>query len=148
LFVSASTRQVEVPVLPDRIRLCVQFGGEQEAQNVDSWPSYCEIKQNIEVQNLGREVGKEKITMERKRRNVIWRNKEIKGFWSWRRGKKIMKFRGKWEIWRRRTQETKVLIVERRMCDDRFPRALNYDGTNNKQWYSLILEWYEIFAVK
>jgi hypothetical protein len=51
--------------------VCTQFGGEQEAQNVDSWPSYFEIKQNKEVQNLGRDVGKEKTTMERKRRNVI-----------------------------------------------------------------------------
>jgi hypothetical protein len=43
-----------------------------------------------------------------------------------------MKIRGKWEIWRR-TQEKMVRSVERRLSDDRFSRALNYDGTSNKQ---------------
>jgi hypothetical protein len=49
LLLCLSTRHVEVTVLSDRIRLCVQFGGEEEARKVESWPSYCEIKQNKEV---------------------------------------------------------------------------------------------------
>jgi hypothetical protein len=50
--------------------------------------------------------------MERNRRNVIRRNKGRKGF-EVGEGGKIMKIRGKWEIWRR-TQEKKVISVERR----------------------------------
>lgn len=44
LLLCLSTRHVEVTVLSDRIRLCVQFGGEQEARRGESLPSYCEIK--------------------------------------------------------------------------------------------------------
>ena len=49
LLLCLSTRHAEVTVLSDRIRLCVQFGGEQETRKVESWPSYCEMKQNKEV---------------------------------------------------------------------------------------------------
>jgi len=49
LLLCLSTRQVGVTVLSDRVRLCVQLGGEQEARNVDSWPSYCEIERNKKV---------------------------------------------------------------------------------------------------
>jgi hypothetical protein len=49
LLLCLCTRHVKVTVLSNPIRLCVQFGGEQEARKVESWPSYCEIKQNKEV---------------------------------------------------------------------------------------------------
>lgn len=49
LLLCLSTRHVEVTVLSGPIRLCVQFGGEQEARKVESWLSYCEVKQNKEV---------------------------------------------------------------------------------------------------
>jgi hypothetical protein len=64
-----STRHAKVTVLSGRIGLCVQSGGKQETQKVESWLSYCEIKRNKEIQNWGR-GGKEEIKKEIQRKNV------------------------------------------------------------------------------